>query len=463
MQISRERMTLVSREADEIIGPAQAVDTDYSLSALLRAIVINHGDWTISNIGDKSRFERVRVRSKSEMVDYMTNGTKLVTIVECSDCIDSEIECPGWKTFDQPPAVINRYLSQFAKSKIYINEEEKRVVAFVDRRAHHIWVQAFQSVLFRIMPWYFPSPIPDEMHSVFKAISVDNKTIDKSEAENILVQFVNKAAEKIDLRDIRLQKLISRVADKKRLRDISSLEEEYSEIMRKINDFNSSLADYYTRVEDVRIRLNGLRLQPANNDDAILKFFRQHKNIFLINICDDSLKYGVESVLDFYDEDEFNSIVENEDSYINDDFGDEDVAALRAIFGDHKGLIRVNAVFYLTDLRLVTPVRDEAFINEAMPNPHIYFYACSGGNEQYYSKYAESGDWDLAIEQSVAATKNLNMGDSTVVYRMINWLIGNSSVKCIYVNEDGSPVNEISDTTKLVSYREFKELNGIGG
>lgn len=462
MQISRERLALTSRDADAIIGSAQAIDGDYSLSAFLRAIVIDRGEWTVENLEDKSRFERVRVRTKDEMADYMTNGYRAVTIVECADCIDCEVSADGWTTFDQPPALVNRYLSQFAKSKVYINESAKRVVAFVDRRAHHIWVQAFQSLLFKIMPWYFPSPLSEDMHAVFKAISVDNKSVTPEDAMNAIIGYVDMAAKKINMRDLRLTKLLSGVADRKRSRDIVALEETYSNVMRKIRDLNETLADRYSEIEDVKLRLSGLRLTPANKDESMLKFFQQHKNIHVISVDDDSIKYGVESVLDFYDEDEFNSILENDDSYINDDFESDEVGAMKAIFADRKGLIRVNAVFELENLRLVRPLRDESFVEEAMPNPHIYFYACSGGNEQYYSKYAESGDWDLAIEQSIAATKNLNMGDSTVVERMINWLINNDSIKCIYVNDDGTAVNDIGENTKLVSFREFKKINGIG-
>ena len=81
-------------------------------------------------------------------------------------------------------------------------------------------------------------------------------------------------------------------------------------------------------------------------------------------------------------------------------------------------------------------------------HPHIYFYGCGGGNDQYYSKYADSGDWELAIEQAIGAVKNLNFGDSTVVAKMIDWLEHHNSIPCI----------RMSDTGELVSLKHFIEI-----
>ena len=90
--------------------------------------------------------------------------------------------------------------------------------------------------------------------------------------------------------------------------------------------------------------------------------------------------------------------------------------------------------------------------DDVLPHPHIYFYHCAGGNDQYYSKYADSGEWQLAIEQAIGATKNLNFGDSTVVGRMIRWLDSHRNVRCI----------KLADSDKIVSVNEFLKILNEG-
>ena len=124
---------------------------------------------------------------------------------------------------------------------------------------------------------------------------------------------------------------------------------------------------------------------------------------------------------------------------------------------ERRGIIRIHAVFLLESFKMINPLRHGTFLSDSMPNPHIYYHACSGGNETYYYRYAESGDWDLAIEQAIAATKNLNWGDSIVSEEMVEWLFDNGDTPCIYVNDDYSPIEKVTKEMKLISFRDFME------
>lgn len=92
---------------------------------------------------------------------------------------------------------------------------------------------------------------------------------------------------------------------------------------------------------------------------------------------------------------------------------------------------------------------------DLMPHPHIYFYRCAGGNDQYYSKYADSGEWQLAIEQAIGATKNLNFGDSTVMGEMIEWLDNNRKTRCIKL-ADGDTMVSVEEFIKMLNEGEEK-------
>jgi hypothetical protein len=164
----------------------------------------------------------------------------------------------------------------------------------------------------------------------------------------------------------------------------------------------------------------------------------------------------VNETLEFYDLDEFNRISENSHSFLHD-FLDSTVRGIRAIFGERKGVIRVDAEFTLQNFKAILSREGDHSTENSMPNPHIYFFGCDGANGQYYSQYAESGEWDLAIEQAIAATKNLNWGDSTVCKRMLRWIEENAYTPFIYV-DNGTPIEKVTKDMKLVSFMDFLTL-----
>ena len=236
MRISRERMTLVSDAANEVLGGCQGIDNDWSLAALVRAIVIKYSDLPMEKIGENTDVHRLRARTQSDMNAVLQSCYAAITVAECIDCFDKEVDMPdGWKSefsFNGKPFPVNQYLSQYCRTKIYINEEERHIVAFVDRRATHIWVQAFESVICRLMTWYFPPELSDEEKSFYKSIAVDNKAVTSVKAANILVQFVNDAATKFDFRAVRLHRLLDGIADRSRQSRIGELRDKISELKK---------------------------------------------------------------------------------------------------------------------------------------------------------------------------------------------------------------------------------------
>lgn len=450
-------MLLTKAEANEIFGECTCIDGDYSLAALLRALAISKSEYTIESITLESTCDRVRARSASDMLLYVHPANKAaVTVVECVDCINEEISAEKWRTFDEKPYPINSYLSQISKTRVYVNDESKKVVAFVERRASHHWVQAFESVLFRIMPWYFPNELSQEDRDFFRAVSLKGKDASGDQIE-AFISYVNNIGAKLNLRSMHLRKILTGVADKQRQELIKDIESEINYYARQIQDYVQSLEGYYKSYDANVLKLNGLRNQPAQNDDALIEFFEQHKNVTVLRTSESGIRFGVEGTLDFYDEDEFFDLHENEYSYLND-YEEDVVRAIYNIFGQHKGVIRTNAVFELKQMKLVTPLKGESFVTDSMPNPHIYFYACSGGNDLYYKQFAQNGEWELAIEQAISATKNLCWGDSTVCSRMIRWLKEHDDIPCIYFN-DGAPIDRVVDGMRLLTFREFIEAS----
>ena len=454
-------MALVSDDANEVFGGCLPIDNDWSIDALVRAIVLKYGNFDIENhtaveVGRK----RARSRTDMELVLNNTYGTEALTIVECLNCFDENADGGSeWKTeftFGGKPFPVNQYLSQFSRTKIYLSEKQKRLVAFVDRRATNIWVQALESVMCRLMPWYYPADLPEEEQKFYKSIAVDNKAVTPEEKVEIFVRYVNEVAEKINFRDLKLHKLLDGIADRARQSRITFLSNTVTETRNSINRWMRELSQQYEALDAYLRELNALENAEPESNNAMFTFFSAHKQVHLLNVYDNSLRFGVDDTLEFYDEDEFMRLLKNTRSFLYN-YNERTRKGLKAIFADRKGVLRVTAVFDLQQFKLVYPRQGDSFVTDSMPNPHIYFYGCSGGNGQYYSQYANSGDWDLGIEQAISATKNLSWGDSAVCNRMIQWL-EDSTQPCIYVAEGFQPIDRVTTGMTLVTFQDFLKL-----
>lgn len=445
MYITRGRTRLTDDTAACVFGEANSIDNDYALHALLRAIVINSGETNIEAVVEKSKMVSTSVSNDSQVKRIFAANEYAVTIVNASGVKIEEITADGWNALDGAPYPVNLYLSQIIKTRVFVSAELCRVIAFFDGRLSRRWTQAFMSTLPRVMTWYFTNP-SEEDRLFFKSIALDGN--DNAASEQALVNYVNAAAQKIDLRAANIQKRLGDYANVIREREIRNRKSSIQSVTRSINEHRTALAQYYKQLEDENVLLTALVNTPNKGSDSMINFFQQHKQIYLIDVRDEYIEFGVDDTLEFYDDCEFESLLENRYSYLYDCADDELRNALKAIFLDKIGVVRTNAVFRLESMRLVNPRRDATFVDDAMPHPHICFFGCSGGNEQYYTQYAESGDWELAVEQAIGAAKNLNWGDSTVCSDMIEWIQDHMDTPFIYIN----------DKKDLVSMKKFMEF-----
>ena len=451
MLISKERIKILSAEANVVFGEPTAVRGDYSLAALLRAIVINRSeDDSPEHMADNSHVYVWSIDDESDVTYAMECDEYAISIGETKNgYFPKDYSAEGWVALDEAPYPVNKYLSQIVKTRIFVNSEKRRVVAFVERIAIEKWTQAFMSVLPRVLTWYFPSSLSDEENAFFKSISIGNKDVTAEQAEHNFIKYTDNAVEKIDLRTISLHKFLDGYEDTVKTRRIREYRNNISSISNDIENVKRNLANLYSRYEDTANALHAMEAVPQTGSTALYDFFNSHKCLSVIYTDEQNIRFGVTETIEYYDKDEFERVSENTSSYIHRSCkSPETLMALKAIFSEERGKFVTNAVFDLESMRLIEMVRFEQSDANTLPHPHIYFYGCGGGNDQYYSKYADSGDWELAIEQAIGAVKNLNFGDSTVVAKMIDWLEHHNSIPCI----------RMSDTGELVSLKHFIEI-----
>lgn len=451
-------MRLVGLEAEDVLGGCNAINSDYSLAAILRAIIINRSEYTIDSLVKDSVVLLHRADSDSGVKAAMTADSYKIVVVESRNgYFPNDLEVEEWKALDGAPYPISKYLSQFTKTRVFVNESSKRVVAVVDKIATRRWIQAFISTLPRILTWYFTSGLSEEEQAFFKTISVDNKAVSSEAAENAFVEYVNGAAEKIDFRAMSLHKHLDGFAKTVKETQMSHYRRNIQNAYDSINSYQCELATLYSRLGEEQRLLNALEASPEEDNTELFDFFNSHKCLQIKRVNKGDITFGITETLEFYDEEEFVSVYNRKGSYIHSRVDSKDVpTVMHAIFAEHKGVFVTNAVFKLSGMRHISMERDLSR-EDVLPHPHIYFYGCAGGNDQYYSKYAESGEWQLAIEQAICATKNLNFGDSTVVGRMIQWLDDNKNAPCIKLAEDGRMVS-VKEFLKII--KEGEKSNG---
>ena len=74
--------------------------------------------------------------------------------------------------------------------------------------------------------------------------------------------------------------------------------------------------------------------------------------------------------------------------------------------------------------------------SDSLRHPHLGNYDCLGANEPHIRRAMEKNDWEIALEQCIAASKNIAWGDSTVVRTFLNHIDGRRNKRCI-ITEDG--------------------------
>ena len=430
--------------------------------ALLRAAVLENGDDP----------EKAQCRDQNIYLDYadalyacifevqdsfLLSRTQDFKIDDLKEVIAKAKE-NGWTTFDDAPVYLDKYLSQWTKTAVFVHKEEHRVSVLTERAPSEAWYRALSSVMFKLFPWYYPET--KETFSFFKSIAISKDT-SYEDFERIVTKYVNGVAEAHGIEDMRLHAMLDGFADKARTTQIESLSSELNAKTREIDRYNALLVELYEQFDRVNLSLSALRALGANADDVWYRFFEQRKDhINIIQITNkNTIEYEVTGDLVNYDRDELEKDIENPHSYFHN-YPDETIQYVcKAILLEGRGRIRQSGCFKLSSLRLVEPISGYQYVTDAMPNQHIYVHACNGGNGTEYSRYAQEGDWQMGIDQSAYAVTNLNIGDSTVVGETLRWLPNNDDVKCIWVT-DGSPLGDdhLPEDARLVSYREFKEI-----
>lgn len=352
----------------------------------------------------------------------------------------------GFIELNTPDCPINQFmLAQTKKAtNVFVNKEKHYVVVFTSADPVESWYIQLFSCAIKIWSWLFEDVSEAEIQ-MFKALN--QKDLEK------FTSIVNHFFPENILQVLRTKQLAeySKVGIKNKIR----------EIQRSVENLNTRIHNAHMALNnDLEVRLDklleleGLELSLAKKENSVSDFFANRKNIQIIKVdINDTytprLFYTVQEVLEFYDVDELKRTLSNESSYFYRNNCEDWMKTLFvAIFVKEKGKFCVQSEFSLTGLTYIEPhdynsFRDVSY-HEYLPHPHLGFHSCLGANKSQIDNYLCNGDWDLAIDQTVAATKNLNFGDTVVMSSMMRYISNHTTEKYI-----------LADNGKRMSVKEF--------
>lgn len=440
---------LTNSDANAFFGINQITLDNRVLESTLRYIALKHHEGEIEKLKlittKVSQFD-----SYSRYGDFITDrydDVELFIVTAKNGATMPVINEEGWASQDSPPYPVAPFLSKCSETKVYTNIEKRRTVIFV-RVATERWITALTSSLFRILPWYFTT-MTEEETALFRAVSNGD--------QDTFVNIINSCCN-YNFADMAARRTLMNWGEGYREAQLKTYMDRSVQLMNNMSDYEREIAKILDELSGVHLNIEALQAQKASNSSEVYDFFTARKNIGIASVVSSvgsskKLRYYVTEVLEYFDKDAFIRVYDNSSSWLAGNPSVREI--LYGCFVQEKGVIQVEGVFELTNLSSITAVsniRSGLFEETHLPHPHIYHYACLGNNSSHINEFLRSGEWGMAIDQTVSAIKNINFGDSTVCNAFVRDIAGKmDTCKCIIAD------NGVKMTPKefLAYIREF--------
>lgn len=346
---------------------------------------------------------------------------------------------------------------------IYVSSEKKKVFIFV-RKITPTWIELFCSLSFVLVPWLYGenySGYDDEEQAFFNSIRKGDG--------NTFTNIVNELCKGIDFAELKTKSALHNWCSSQREAQIERLRVSIKTRNSEISSLEESIAKKNVELANDNENLKALlAVAMTNNPNEFYEFFKSRKLHFVqksSNYSDRILDYAILETIENYDKDEFLRNYNMTNSYMKYSSREKASKILYAVFAEEKAVMRTECVFRLTNLaglRILRNTKTGFFDQIAAPHPHLYYYGCLGANEPYINKYLRDGDWDMAIDQSINAAKNINFGDTTVVGNLMDKLFTELKNCKFLILPDGREMNPV-EFLKYIEDEEQKKANNKQG
>lgn len=352
-----------------------------------------------------------------------------------------------------------------AKSKldcrVCINEDNN--IAFVLVRNLDIRTLRLLSTL---QTRYFPKLFKDN------PILPDEMTLLKSLTNRSAEDYKNALAaigKRMNLRPIFLKILVGNFEKRETERMIRSAEEKVHSLRNEIDRMMNAYSDAVRRHQNEMFRIEGMRASIANKgeDSELLTYLSDSKNIDLLKIDGSNFQIVIRTFCDIFDQATWNRYASRGDifkDYRSDiacfNNPDNIKKLMNAIFNENP-VVRLKFCGYYS-MNLSGNVTSGSHRNygpdykDYMPNPHLNYHNCLGGNAPQISKQLTDGNMIGALECAMASCKSINLSETTQTLRPMIRDIINSTTKIIHT-DDGDMTPEEALNWLIAREKENKK------
>ena len=236
------------------------------------------------------------------------------------------------------------------------------------------------------------------------------------------------------------------------------IQQMWGRVEQCINDikrYTNSLSTAIKNKNELIAEINVMKKCKDDTADIVKNYFMADNNITITSSSKDQIDFDV---LSYYeatevDEERFLDEYEYKDSYLwrYSDSHSWIINVLKEIVINKKGKLRMFAHFTINSTQGV-------FVNGNCtspeygyaPNPHLWIYNCTGGNESAIVEANSRMDYLTALDICVSCVPSVNWEEDVSAERLVDWLVSNRHV----------PVIEIEDG-KVISFEEAKKEWGI--
>lgn len=350
-------------------------------------------------------------------------------------------------------AALLQYATMFIK--ILHNEDLTHFVVFSSR----VNEQLAQNICAVYIKEYFESHTNIKNtgdYQDFSAIIDDiwNNRVEKTDAilEWMYPNYLEKIKEEKEIR--RKNAITTCLADLNRARS-RTIEQELESTNEDIRSYENALSTLYAKQYECQLKATAIQLGLERSEavDNIRQMIeKENSNIIDISARSNTvIQFYVQSVLKFWEQDEYERLSENylrnksnlQKLFMDKIFKTKEIKVHMAECVEYD--LRQNSIHYYNEHETMYSTKAYYEETSGIPNPHHFYYNCWGDNKNPIINAFVHGNYDIAINQIIAAVSSINIVDNAVFNRFVNALTGE--------RDDAGPLYTRTKNKKAYEYK----------
>ena len=322
---------------------------------------------------------------------------------------------------------INKQINNDSESdifKVYIDEDNWRTVIYEKSEYisfnNSVFEKIFIALLPKLMPWYFGDASNDLKRKISNIILSDNPYNGLMEYyEEIVTE--NNIANKVMIKS--LEKMGEMITDRR----LTVLKQSLSDKEHRYKEYYQLLGRLNMEIIELRSQLNNTGLiakeyqSPIDEIVQTLKTTREDINLISVYSNDVSASFEINTVLNQIDEDDFNSVVGNNHSYLMSNYcgrcSDSDKEKIfRELFFNEDYKIHVSArvrIWFNDNSLDAFMIPEDELRAHHIRHPHIGAdsFTCFGNAAHTITQYILDFRYTEAITQIIYVAKQFTVTD----------------------------------------------------